>query len=108
VAGVGFLAGSGSGLLVVGIAEFRKRGGAETGGNVDKACRRSDECCGGRPMREILQLPFTCHSCQHAFSVRKVDLDKNEPIYCPKCSAMFRLKSEQMKGLAPGRKPVRD
>jgi hypothetical protein len=108
VAGVGFLAGSGSGLLVVGITEFRKRGGAETGGNVDKPCRRSDECCGGRPMREILQLPFTCHSCQHAFSVRKVDLDKNEPIYCPKCSAMFRLKSEQMKGLAPGRKPVRD
>jgi hypothetical protein len=35
-------------------------------------------------------------------------LDKNEPIYCPKCSAVFRLKSEQMKGLAPGRKPVRD
>jgi hypothetical protein len=63
---------------------------------------------GGRPMPEILQLPFTCHSCQHAFSVPKVDLDKNEPIYCPKYSAMFRLKSEQMKRLSPWRKPVRN
>jgi hypothetical protein len=62
----------------------------------------------GGLMREILQLPFTCHSCQHAFSVASVDLDKNEPIQCPKCSAVFRLKSEQMKRLAPGRKPVRD
>ena len=59
-------------------------------------------------MRNVLDLPFTCHSCQHAFSVPMVDLNKNEPIYCPKCSAVFCLKSEQMKNLAPGRRPVRD
>jgi hypothetical protein len=47
-------------------------------------------------MREILQLPFTCHSCHHAFSVSKAELDKNGPIHCPKCAALFRLKSQQM------------
>jgi uncharacterized C2H2 Zn-finger protein len=36
------------------------------------------------------------------------ELDKNEPIHCPKCAAVFRLRSEQMKHLAPGRKPVKD
>jgi hypothetical protein len=40
--------------------------------------------------------------------VVKAELDKNEPIYCPKCSAMFRLKSEQMKNLVPRRRLVRD
>lgn len=59
-------------------------------------------------MREILQLPFTCHTCHHAFSVSKAELDKNGPIHCPKCAAIFRLKSEQMKHLAPGRKMVKD
>jgi DNA-directed RNA polymerase subunit RPC12/RpoP len=59
-------------------------------------------------MREVLQLPFTCHACQHAFSMAIAELDKAEPIHCPKCSAVFRLKSEQMKRLAPGRKPVKD
>jgi DNA-directed RNA polymerase subunit RPC12/RpoP len=63
---------------------------------------------GGRSMREFLQLPFTCHNCHHAFSVPKAELDKNRPIHCPKCAAIFRLKSEQMKHLAPGRKPVKD
>ena len=58
-------------------------------------------------MREVLQLSFTCHACQLAFSIAIAELDKNEPIHCPKCSAVFRLKSEQMKHLAPGRKPVK-
>jgi hypothetical protein len=43
-----------------------------------------------------------------ALSIAIAELDKNEPIHCPKCSAVFRLKSEQMKHLAPGRKPVKD
>jgi uncharacterized Zn-finger protein len=59
-------------------------------------------------MREILQLPFTCHSCHHAFSVPKAELDRNGPVHCPKCAALFRLKRQQMKHLAPGRKPVKD
>lgn len=59
-------------------------------------------------MRVILELPFTCRHCHHAFFVGKAELDKNEPINCPKCSTVFRLKQEQMKHLAPGRKPVRD
>ena len=59
-------------------------------------------------MREILELPFTCHTCHHAFAVPKGELDRNEPIHCPKCGAVFRLKREQMKHLAPGRKPVKD
>jgi hypothetical protein len=59
-------------------------------------------------MRNVLELPFTCRRCHHAFFVVKAELDKNEPIHCPKCSAVFRLKSEQMKNLAPGRRPVRD
>jgi len=63
---------------------------------------------GGRAMREILQLPFTCHSCHHAFAVPKAELDKNRPIHCPKCAAIFRLKRAQMRHLAPGRKPVKD
>jgi DNA-directed RNA polymerase subunit RPC12/RpoP len=74
----------------------------------DKACLWSDESRGGRPMRTVLELPFTCRRCHHAFFVAKAELDKNEPIHCPKCSAVFRLKSEQMKNLAPGRRPVRD
>jgi uncharacterized C2H2 Zn-finger protein len=40
--------------------------------------------------------------------MEKTELDKNEPIHCPKCSAVFRLKGEQMKSLAPERRPVRD
>jgi DNA-directed RNA polymerase subunit RPC12/RpoP len=59
-------------------------------------------------MRNVLELPFTCRSCQHIFSMPMAELNKNEPIHCPKCSAVFRLKSEQMKSLAPGRRPVRD
>jgi len=59
-------------------------------------------------MREVLQLPFTCHSCHHAFAVPTAELDNNRPIHCPKCSAVFRLKSEQMKNLVPGREPIKD
>jgi hypothetical protein len=43
-----------------------------------------------------------------SFFVEKTELDKNVPIHCPKCWAVFRLKSEQMKNLPPGRRPVRD
>ena len=59
-------------------------------------------------MRTVLELPFTCRRCHHAFFMEKTELDKNEPIHCPKCSAVFRLKREQMKSLAPGRRPVRN
>lgn len=75
---------------------------------IDKASLRWTMVFGGDTMREILLLPFTCHSCHHAFSMPKAELDKNGPIYCPKCAALFRLKSQQMKQLAPGRKPVKD
>lgn len=59
-------------------------------------------------MPESLQLPFTCHACHHVFSVPKAELDDNGPVRCPKCAAVFRLRSEQMKHLAPGRDPVKE
>ena len=59
-------------------------------------------------LTKVLELPFTYRDCHHAFFVERTELDKNVPIHCPKCSVVIRLNSEQMKNLAPGRRPVRD
>lgn len=63
---------------------------------------------GGRKMDKVLTLPFTCRGCQENFSLSKDEADRNAPIKCPKCDRVYKLRQEQMKQLAPGRKPVRE
>lgn len=63
---------------------------------------------GGLTMRGTGSIPFTCHGCHTNFSITMEEADRNEPIRCPRCTKVYRLRQEQMKQLAPGRLPVRE